>query len=81
MTQDIVSTLRQLQLDDVLCGENSIDPVLDERRPRKRARKSEDDLKKDLEDEFLKPPTVFGPNWFNKLQQYVDHEIRRRSSS
>jgi len=71
MTQDIVSTLRQLQLDDVLCGESSIDPVLDERRPRKRARKSEHDLKNDLEDEFLKPPTVFGPSWLNKLQQYV----------
>lgn len=71
MTQDIISTLRQLQLDDVLCGGSSIDPVLDERRPRKRARKCEDDLKNDLEDEFLTPPTVFGPGWLNKLQQYV----------
>lgn len=71
MTQEIISTLRQLQFSDTLYGEGSVDAVLNERRPRKRARKSEDDLKKDLEDEFLTPSTVFGSDWLNKLQQYV----------
>lgn len=78
MTQDVISILRRLQLSDVLSGEQSIDPVLDERRPRKRARKTDDDLMKELEEEFLTPSTVFGPDWLNKLQQYVITAICRR---
>ncbi len=76
MTQDLSKTLRGLQVRDVAAVERVggfIDPILEERRPRKRARKSENDLKKELEQEFLTPSTVFGSDWLNKLQQYVHH--------
>ena len=71
MTQAIVATLRELQLSNILPGEEPNDRILDECRPLKRARKTEDEVKKELENEFLTPPTVFGTDWLNKLQQYV----------
>ncbi|KAK5002976.1 Antiviral helicase ski2, partial [Cryomyces antarcticus] len=42
--------------------------VLDEERSHKRVRKSKDELKHDLEKEFLSPSTAFDTPWLNDLQ-------------
>ncbi|KAI9871999.1 MAG: hypothetical protein M1830_002179 [Pleopsidium flavum] len=75
MTQDLSATLRGLHVRDVADAEHDggfIDPILEERRPRKRARKSGNDVKKELEQDFLTPSPVFGPDWLNKLQHRWD---------
>jgi antiviral helicase SKI2 len=38
-------------------------------KPRKRVRRSLDDLKLELEDEFLTPSPRFSPDWLNRLQR------------
>ena len=47
----------------------SIDDLLDQRRPRKRSKQSEGELKNDLEARFLNPSTSFSTAWLNRLQQ------------
>lgn len=37
-------------------------------------KKSSEEIKKELEDEFLKPPTTFSAEWLNKLQQRWDYQ-------
>ncbi|KAI9793449.1 MAG: hypothetical protein M1835_007248 [Candelina submexicana] len=49
-----------------------IDDILHEQRPHKRSRLSNDDLRQELEREFLTPTTTFSPAWLNKLQQRWD---------
>ena len=51
-----------------------IDTVLDQRRPRKKPRKSKDQLKQDLEVEYLTPSPKFDTRWLNRLQQRFDVE-------
>lgn len=46
-----------------------IDSILEEQRPRKRSRRSRDDVIRDLEEEFLTPSTAFNVEWLNRLQQ------------
>lgn len=46
-----------------------IDSILDEQRPRKRAKQDPEELKKQLELDFLTPSTSFSTAWLNKLQQ------------
>ena len=50
-------------------GEDCIDAPLHEQRPQKRKRPSPAELKKQLEDEFLTPPTAFSLEWLNKVQE------------
>ncbi|KAF2761126.1 antiviral helicase [Pseudovirgaria hyperparasitica] len=45
-----------------------IDTILHEQRPCKRARRSEEQLKSELQTEFLTPSTSFSTQWLNKLQ-------------
>ncbi|KAI9826149.1 MAG: hypothetical protein M1832_000598 [Thelocarpon impressellum] len=49
-----------------------IDSILDDHRPVKRVRKSKDELRKEIEDEYLAPSTSFSVEWLNKLQQRWD---------
>lgn len=37
-------------------------------------RKTPEEIKKELEDEFLRPPTTFSAEWLNKLQQRWDYQ-------
>ena len=53
-----------------------IDHILNEQRPTKRAKKSRDELKRELEDEFLAPSSSFSEEWLNKLQQYIFSLLR-----
>ena len=46
-----------------------IDVYLTEPGPRKRARKTSEEIKKDLEEEVLKPSTTFSTEWLNKIQE------------
>ena len=47
-----------------------IDSILDERRPRKRVEPTDDELRAQLEEEFLAPSHTFSTEWLNKLQRY-----------
>ena len=40
-------------------------------KPRRREVQSADDLKKDLESQFLTPSPRFNTQWLNRLQKYV----------
>ena len=40
-------------------------------QPRKREKQSADELKQELEREFLTPSTRFSTQWLNRLQRYV----------
>lgn len=76
MTQDLSVTIEALQLGDAAAAERdgySIDHMLEERRPRKRPKISEPEMKKKLEQDFLTPSTAFGSDWLTKLQQYVNY--------
>ncbi|KAJ9621285.1 Antiviral helicase ski2 [Taxawa tesnikishii (nom. ined.)] len=52
-----------------------IDAILDQQRPRKRARKSPEAIKQDLEREFLTPSTSLDTPWLDQLQQRWDAPI------
>lgn len=53
-------------IDDLIEQENE---AVDGVRSRKRARQSADDLKAELENEFLTPSPRFSPEWLNRLQK------------
>jgi hypothetical protein len=69
-SETIAEAMKQVSLLD-LESDNWIDSVLDERRPRKRAKPTEDELRKQLEEDFLTPSHAFSTEWLNKLQQYI----------
>lgn len=53
-------------IDDLIERENEAE---DSVRSRQRARQSADELKAELEDEFLTPSPRFSPEWLNRLQK------------
>ena len=66
-----VERLRISQENSTTELENIIDNKLQEYRARKKQHRSPAEMKAVLEEEFLSPPTAFGPEWLNKFQQYV----------
>lgn len=48
-----------------------IDNILEDRRPRKKAKPTDDEQRSRLEELFLTPSHTFSTEWLNKLQQYV----------
>ena len=52
-----------------------IDAWLDDVRPRKRSRVGPDQVKRELEQEFLTPSVQFSTEWLNKLQQYAHDSL------
>ncbi|CAO2647962.1 Nn.00g088840.m01.CDS01 [Neocucurbitaria sp. VM-36] len=56
-----------------------IDSIAGEQRPPKRQRKSKEDIKKELEHEFLTPSRSFNTQWLNRLQQRWDAPTNYRS--
>jgi len=52
--------------------DGNIDDLLDQAKPRKRARKSSAEVKAQLESDFLTPSTTFSPQWLDRLQQRWD---------
>jgi antiviral helicase SKI2 len=72
MADSLVSALEKVQLGQVDLADredNWIDHILDEQRPRKRIKQDPEELKLELEQKFLTPPTSFSTEWLNKLQQ------------
>lgn len=49
-----------------------IDAILDEHRPRKRPRKTQEQIRQNLERDFLTPSVRFDTQWLNSLQQRWD---------
>ncbi|KAK5169368.1 Antiviral helicase ski2 [Saxophila tyrrhenica] len=49
--------------------DRDIDDILDEAKPRKRARISPETIKANLEREFLTPAITYSPGWLDRLQQ------------
>jgi hypothetical protein len=52
-------------------AEEWIDGILHQERPPVQTLKSPEELKAELEREFLTPPTRFSAEWLNRLQQWV----------
>ena len=50
-------------------AEGCIDDKFGKQTPKVRTERNPDTIKKDLESEFLTPPTSFGLEWLNRLQQ------------
>lgn len=48
---------------------NCVDDFLSEERPKKQSKPTREDIKQDLENSFLTPPTCFGVEWLNRFQQ------------
>jgi len=77
MTLDaLTSSLERLRLQAENLGSTVIDDLIEQEneavdsvRSRKRARQSADDLKAELENEFLTPSPRFSPEWLNRLQK------------
>lgn len=72
MPEALVSALEGLHLESSSADgiqDEWIDSILEEQRPRKRVKQSEEALKKELELKYLTPSSKFSPEWLNKLQQ------------
>ena len=68
MAEDLVDAMRAATLHVTSDEEACMDDINNEQRPRKRQCKSADELKSQLEEEFLTPSTAFSGQWLNKLQ-------------
>lgn len=79
MAESLTTTLAQLSLNVQNLNGPGFDARLadeengtyENHRPRKRSRQSPEDLKSELEHEFLTPSPRFSPEWLNRLQRFV----------
>lgn len=73
MTSELLEAVEKVRIDadEGILGEECIDDVLHNQRPKKRTKRDREALKRELEKQFLTPPRSFGPEWLNRLQQYV----------
>jgi antiviral helicase SKI2 len=69
MDGSLSDALERLTLASRNGPEYEIDDILDQAKPRKRIRKSPDEVKASLEHDFLIPSTTFSPSWLDRLQQ------------
>lgn len=75
MACDLLHAVSELYIgsgEQISQDEDCIDDKLNLQRPRKRTKWDPAILKKDTEMDFLSPPTSYGPDWLNKVQQYVN---------
>jgi len=68
MAEGVAEGIGSLSLDQSSLPAN-IDDILDQEKPRKRVRKSPEEIKAKLEKDFLTPSKTFSPSWLNRLQQ------------
>ena len=71
MSQELLNAVERLHIKSEKTT-SVIDDVLHEQHARKRKRRTPEELNAKLEEDFLTPPTVFGPEWLNKLQRRWD---------
>lgn len=71
---ELTEAVQQIRLDvqDSSRQDDWIDTILAESRPRKRARKTQEELKQELRRDYLVPTTTFDSSWLNQLQQRWD---------
>ncbi|KAI9704524.1 MAG: hypothetical protein M1820_005598 [Bogoriella megaspora] len=75
--EELTKAIEELQLArSSLKNSARIDDVLDEQRSRKRRRRTKDEVKAQLERDFLSPSTSFDAYWLNELQQRWDSPAR-----
>jgi len=74
MSDDLIKRLEELTL-KATALDADVDDILDQEVPRKRICKSPDEIKADLQKQFLTPSTAFSPEWLDKLQQRWDAPI------
>jgi antiviral helicase SKI2 len=78
--EGLAEQLEQLRVSaDNVSDPDWIDSLANEQRPPKRQRKTKDDIKKELEAEFLTPSRSFNTRWLNRLQQRWDVPTNYRS--
>lgn len=65
----LIGAIQNFSCADFQFDDGWIDSILDEQQPRKRVKPGNDELRKQLEDDFLAPSHVFSPEWLDKLQQ------------
>ncbi|KAK8194908.1 NUC185 domain-containing protein [Phyllosticta capitalensis] len=70
--ESLVQSFERVSLAASALGDAEIDAILDDQHPRKRARRSKDDIKQEIEKEFLTPSTSFNTRWLNEVQQRWD---------
>lgn len=77
MASDLFRALSELYIDHKreIEDDDYIDEKLTQQRPRKRTKQSHESLRKEIEKDFLSPPTSFGSEWLNRLQQHVTQVI------
>ena len=63
--EDLAHILGELRVAE---PDTRIDDLLEEPRQRKRAPQSDEELRKEVEREFLTPSNVFSAEWLNRLQ-------------
>ncbi|KAK5128336.1 hypothetical protein LTR85_003004 [Meristemomyces frigidus] len=68
MMEDLSEALTSVSLAGQKLDGN-IDDILDQAKPRKRVRKSPEEIKAKLAQDFLTPSTSFSPEWLDRLQQ------------
>lgn len=73
--ESLAPALERLRLSDIAM--DGIDVALDDTKPRKRARKSQEHIRKGLENEFLTPSTTFSTPWLDRLQERWDCPINQ----
>jgi antiviral helicase SKI2 len=67
---DLAQTLARVHLAaEAIDDDTWIDSILDKQRPHKRTKISKDEIKQNLEREFLTPSTSFSTHWLNELQE------------
>jgi len=72
MADSLIGALERVHLESSTTdgtADDWIDHIIEEQRPRKRARQSQEELKRELEQKYLTPSTSFSTEWLNRLQQ------------
>jgi len=72
MADSLIAALERVHLESSTTdgtADDWIDHIIEEQRPRKRARQSQEELKRELEQKYLTPSTSFSTEWLNRLQQ------------
>ena len=74
MSDELKAAMRRVRTSAVALDAGGLDnwiteDAAEQRRPWKREQQSAEDLKRELEHEFLTPSAKFSPEWLNRLQQ------------
>ena len=75
MATDLVAAIQKVHIssqDHCLEGDEPIDAFLNEPHHPKCVKRTLEDVKNELENEFLKPSTSFSTEWLNKFQVWVE---------